>query len=62
MCKCDEKLLTLQQVEDRLGIPYFKLQRAAKRGLFPTYSIQTKRKLVRLSEVLVAIESTKQGG
>ena len=61
MCKCDEKFMTLQQVEGALGIAYFKLQRAAKRGLFPTYQIQNKRKLVRLSEVVAAIESSKSG-
>lgn len=39
----------------------FKLRRAAKRGLFPTYSILNGRKLVRLSEIVAAIERARTG-
>jgi hypothetical protein len=56
----EEKLLTLIAAADRLGLPRFKIRRAAKRRLFPTYTILNGRKLVRLSEVLAAIE--RSGG
>lgn len=57
-----EKLVTLQQAADALGVPYFKLQRAARAGIIPTYSLYNSRRLVRLSEVVAAIEATRQGG
>jgi hypothetical protein len=47
---------------ERLGLPVFKIRRAAKLGLFPTYSILNGRKLVRLSEVVAAIERSRSGG
>ena len=57
-----EQLLTLQAAADKLGLPVFKIRRAAKRGLFPTYTLLNGRKLVRLSEVVAAIERSRQGG
>lgn len=57
-----EKLLTLKQAAEALGIPYFKIQRAAKAGLFKTYKLLNSRKLVRLSEVLAAVDASRQGG
>jgi hypothetical protein len=57
-----EQLLTLVAAAERLGLPTFKIRRAAKRGLFPTYSILNGRKLVRLSEVVAAIERSRSGG
>jgi hypothetical protein len=57
-----ERLLTLKQAAEALGLPYFKVQRAAKAGLFNTYTFYNKRPLVRLSEVIRVIESSKRGG
>ena len=57
-----EPLLTYVGAAQRLALPYFKIQRAAKAGLFPVYRLQNSRPLVRLSEVVTAIESTAQGG
>jgi hypothetical protein len=57
-----EKLLTYRAVSDALGIPYFKIQRAAKAKLFPTYRLLNGRRLLRLSEVIAAIEATRDGG
>lgn len=57
-----EHLLTLQEAAKQLGIRQFKITRAAKAGLFPTYTLFNRRKLVRLSEVIAAIEASKQGG
>lgn len=57
-----EPLLTLSAAADLLTLPPFKLRRAAKAGVFPTYSLYNSRKLVRLSEVVAAIEASKKGG
>lgn len=57
-----EKLFTIQQAADILGLPHFKLDRAARAGLIPTYRVFNSRRLVRLSEVIAAIEATRKGG
>lgn len=57
-----EPLLTLKDIAARLGLPAFKVTRAAKLGLFPTYALFNQRKLARLSEVIAAIESSRTGG
>ncbi len=57
-----EKLVTFKQAAEALGLPYFKVRRAAKAGLFNTYTFYNKRRLVWLSEVIRAIESSKSGG
>jgi hypothetical protein len=62
MCECDHKYLTLKQAAFDLNLPYFKLQRAAKRGLFPTYKLFNSRPLVRIAEIKAAIERTGRGG
>ena len=57
-----EKLLTLQQAADLLGIPIWKVRRAAKSGVFATYHVANSRALVNLSEVVATIEASKVGG
>lgn len=57
-----EKLLTLKAVAEALGLPYFKLQRAARAGAIPTYHLHNRRRLVRLSEVVAVINGTRQTG
>ncbi|QFR33832.1 helix-turn-helix domain-containing protein [Ancylobacter sp. TS-1] len=57
-----EKLLTLQQAADVLGLHLWALRRAAKRGLIPTYSPFNSRRFVLLSEVLAFIEASRTGG
>jgi hypothetical protein len=56
-----EPLLTLKNIATRLGLPTFKVTRAAKLGIFPTYSLLNKRRLARLSEVVAAIELSRTG-
>jgi hypothetical protein len=51
-----EKFLTLSAAAESLGVPAFAVRRAAKRGLFPSYHLGGRRTLVRLSEVIRAIE------
>jgi hypothetical protein len=54
-------VLTFKEAAVELNLPYFKIQRAAKRGDIPTYRLLNSRPLVRLSEVTV-IEASKTGG
>jgi predicted site-specific integrase-resolvase len=56
-----EKFISLKEASNHLGFPYWKLQRAAKQGLFPTYNIYNGRVLVRLSEVNAAVERSREG-
>ena len=44
-----------------LGLPYFKVQRAVKLGLIPSYRLYNKRKLVRVSEILAAMKQQSGG-
>lgn len=57
-----EPLITLKEAAEQLGLPYFKIQRAARAGLIPTYWVYNSRRLVRLSEVVAVINGTRQGG
>lgn len=57
-----EPFLTLKDVAWRLKRPYHQIQRAAKKHLFPTYRPFGRRPLVRLSEVVAAIEAARVGG
>lgn len=56
-----EKLVNLKIASDQTGIPHWKLQRAAKRGLFQTYRFLNSRPLVRVSEIIAAIERSRHG-
>lgn len=53
---------TLETVAKLVNVPLWKLRRAAKLGLFPTYTVLNTRRLVKLSEVVAAIEASRQGG
>ena len=61
-CEAPERFITLAQAADRLGIHLWALRRAVKRGDIPSYAPFNKRKLVRLSEVIMAIETSREGG
>jgi excisionase family DNA binding protein len=56
-----EKLLTLHQAAEELGLHYWQLQRAVRRGDIPAYT-PFGRKLIKLSEVVAYIDSCRQGG
>ena len=47
----DKKFYTIKEAADLLGLPYWKLQRAVKAGLVPSYALYNKRRYVRLDEV-----------
>lgn len=57
-----EPLLTLQQAAKELGVHAWALRRAVKSGNVPAYQPFNGRKLVRLSEVVAAINASKIGG
>ena len=56
-----EKLITIKEAAEALGLRPWKLGRAAKQGVFPIYRVLNSRKLVKLSEVVAAIEASRQG-
>lgn len=56
-----ERLLTLHQAAEALGLHYWQLQRAVKHGNIPAYA-PFGRKLVKLSEVVAYIDSCRAGG
>lgn len=57
-----ESLFTLQQAAKELGVHTWALRRAVKSGRIPAYQPFNGRKLVRLSEVVAAINASKTGG
>ncbi len=57
-----ERLLTIQQAAKELGVHIWALRRAVKSGTVPAYQPFNGRKLVRLSEVVSAINASKIGG
>lgn len=57
-----EPFLTLQQAAKELGVHLWALRRAVKSGAIPAYQPFNGRKLVRLSEVVSAINASKIGG
>jgi excisionase family DNA binding protein len=57
-----EQLLTIQQAAAVLGVHSWALRRAVKANTVPAYAPFNGRKLVRLSEVIAAINASKIGG
>lgn len=57
-----EKLLTFRATADALGVPYYKIQRAARGGVLPTYRLLNGRRLLKLSDVIAVIDATREGG
>ncbi len=56
-----ERMLTLQQAAEELGVHTWALRRAIKSGTIPAYAPFNGRKLVRLSEIVAAIDASKIG-
>ena len=52
----------MAQAADALGVAYWQVQRAVRRGDIPSYSPFNSRRLVRLSEVVEFINASRQGG
>lgn len=52
-----EPLVTFKEAAEQLGLPYFKIQRAARAGLIPTYSLLNSRRYVRVSELIAQMSA-----
>lgn len=57
-----EKFHSIKDAAALLGLRYWHLQRAVKRGLVPSHRLLTKKRFVRLSEIVAALESSDMGG
>lgn len=57
-----EKLLTMKAAAKALGLHYWAIQRAVRRGAIPSYRPFNSRPLVKLSDIEAAIEASKAGG
>jgi hypothetical protein len=57
-----EPFFVMAEAAEILGVPYWKLQRAVKKGLVPSYRLLNSRPLVRLSEIVTAVERSRTGG
>jgi predicted site-specific integrase-resolvase len=57
-----EPFRTIDDTATILGVHVWALRRAIKRGQIPAYTPFNGRRLVRLSEVVAAIETAKIGG
>ena len=47
-----DRFRTLKDAASVLRLPYFKIQRAARAGIIPTYSILNGRKYVKLRDII----------
>lgn len=52
-----DQLRTFKDAAARLHIPYFKIQRAARAGIVPTYSLLNSRKYVKLRDILTLMSA-----
>jgi hypothetical protein len=57
-----EPFYSYKEAAGLLGVPYSKIQRAGKRGLFPVYRLYNSRPLVRISEIIAAMTPSNNGG
>jgi hypothetical protein len=46
------RLRTFKDAAEALGLPYFKIQRAARQGMIPTYGLLNSRRYVKISDIL----------
>jgi hypothetical protein len=56
-----EPYVNFKTAAERFGVQPYKVARAARLGLFPTYTFYNSRKLVRLSEVAAAFQEVTRG-
>lgn len=52
-------LLTFQEAAAALGLPYFKIQRAAKAGMIPTYALFNGRRYVKISDISAVMSASR---
>lgn len=49
--KTADQLLTIREAAEAFKLPYFKVQRAVRMGLVPSYSLYNSRKYVKRSDI-----------
>ena len=54
-----EKFYSIKDAASLLGLRYWHLQRAVKRGLVPSHRLLTTKRLVRISEVVAAMSEER---
>ena len=52
-----DQLCTFKDAAAALRIPYFKIQRAARAGIIPTYRLLNSRKYVKLRDILALMSA-----
>jgi hypothetical protein len=52
-----DQLRTFKDAAAALRIPYFKIQRAARAGIIPTYGLLNSRKYVKLCDILALMSA-----
>ncbi|HEV7248183.1 MAG TPA: excisionase family DNA-binding protein [Shinella sp.] len=57
-----EKPITIREAAEEVGAKYWHIQRLVKRGRIPHYLPYNSRRLVKLSEVVAYIDSSRQEG
>ena len=57
-----EKLHTIGEVADIVGVPAWKIRRAVKVGALPHYRFLNSRSLLKLSKVIRFIDASRKGG
>jgi hypothetical protein len=57
-----EPFITLGAAAKVLGIPVFKMRRAANDGIIPVYTVHNQRRLCRLTEIIAVIQASRRGG
>jgi excisionase family DNA binding protein len=55
-------LFSMKEAAERLGVPLWKVRRAVKSGLLPTYTFYDTKKYLRLAEVEAVILRSREGG
>ena len=58
----NEPLLKVHDAAKALGVPYWQLQRAIRRGIVPSYPPFNGRRLVYLSELQNFVQASRKGG
>lgn len=54
-----EKFHSIKDAADLLGLRYWHLQRAVRRGLIPSHRLLTTKRFVRISEVVAAMSEER---
>jgi hypothetical protein len=57
-----EKLISIAKAAEGVGAKYWQIQRLVRRNAIPSYKPYNSRPLVKLSEVVAYIDSSRQGG